>query len=54
MDFVEYNPFMDNKGEQTARPLKRTMLECITGIAMRKEGIDPDYIRKYVTGEMNE
>ncbi|NQU15651.1 MAG: hypothetical protein HQ561_15970 [Desulfobacteraceae bacterium] len=53
MDFVAYNPFMDNKGAQTARLLKRTMLQCITGIAMGKKRIDPDHISKYVTGEVD-
>ena len=41
-DVVEYNPFYDNKGQQTARLVRRTMLQFLTGIAMKKQGMDPN------------
>ena len=50
-DVVEYNPFYDNKGQQTARLVRRTMLQFLTGIAMKKKGIDPDYIHPRVSGK---
>ena len=42
-DLVEFNPFYDNRGQQTARLCRRVMLSFLTGIAMKKDGIDPDY-----------
>ncbi|MBO9422519.1 arginase family protein [Labrenzia sp. R4_2] len=50
-DFVEFNPFYDNKGQQTARLVRRTMFQFLTGIAMKKEGMDPKYIHPRVSGE---
>ena len=50
-DIVEYNPFYDNKGQQTARLVRRTMLQFLTGIAMRKDGIDPEYIHPRISGD---
>lgn len=50
MDLVEFNPFYDNKGQQTARLMRRTMLTLLTGIAMKKEGIDPKFIHPRVSG----
>ena len=41
-DLVEFNPFYDNKGQQTARLCRRIMLQFLTGIAMKKAGMDPD------------
>ena len=49
-DLVEYNPFFDNRGQQTARLCRRVMLEFLTGIAMNKDGIDPKYVNPYVEG----
>ena len=34
-DIVEYNPFYDNKGQQTAMLARRVMLQFLTGIAMK-------------------
>lgn len=50
-DIVEFNPFYDNRGGQTARLVRRIMFQFITGIAMKKEGIDPDYIHPRVSGK---
>ena len=50
-DIVEYNPFYDNKGQQTARLARRIMLQFLTGIAMKKQGMDPDYIHPMVEGK---
>ncbi|MEM8885412.1 MAG: arginase family protein [Planctomycetota bacterium] len=47
-DIVEYNPFYDNRGQQTARLVRRVMLQFLTGIAMKKEGMDPNYIHPRV------
>ena len=49
-DIVEYNPFYDNRGQQTARLVRRVMLQFLTGIAMKKDGISPDYIHPRVSG----
>lgn len=49
-DIVEFNPFFDNKGQQTARLVRRTMLQFLTGIAMKKAGMDPDYVHPRVSG----
>ncbi|MGO1120968.1 arginase family protein [Rhodovibrionaceae bacterium A322] len=51
VDFVEFNPFYDNKGQQTARLVRRTMFQFLTGIAMKKAGIAPDYIHPRVAGK---
>lgn len=51
VDFVEFNPFYDNKGQQTARLVRRVMLQFLTGIAMRKDGIDPMYVNPRVSGD---
>ena len=51
MDIVEYNPFYDNKGQQTARLVRRVMLQFMTGIAMRKEGKDPEWVNPRVSGK---
>ncbi len=50
-DIVEYNPFYDNQGKQTARLVRRIMFQFLTGIAMKKDGIDPDYIHPRVAGD---
>ncbi len=50
-DVVEFNPFYDNKGQQTARLVRRVMLQFLTGIAMKKNGMDPKYIHPRVKGE---
>lgn len=50
-DVVEYNPFFDNKGQQTARLVRRTMLTFLTGIAMKKKGMDPGYVHPRVAGD---
>ena len=50
-DVVEFNPFYDNRGGQTARLVRRIMFQFITGIAMKKAGIDPDYIHPRVSGK---
>ena len=49
VDVVEYNPFMDNKGKQTARLVNRVILQFLTGIAMQKKGLDPFYIDPLVS-----
>ena len=51
VDFVEYNPFFDNLGKQTARLMRRTMFQFLTGIAMRKEGIEPDFVHPRISGK---
>ena len=51
VDLVEYNPVYDNAGRQTARLMRRTMFQFLTGIAMRKEGIEPDFIHPRISGE---
>ncbi len=51
VDFVEFNPFYDNKGQQTARLVRRTMFQFLTGIAMKKEGIEPDFVHPRISGE---
>ena len=50
MDIVEYNPLYDNRGQQTARLVRRTMLSLLTGVAMKKQGMDPNYIHPRVEG----
>ena len=50
-DVVEFNPFYDNRGEQTARLVRRIMLQFLTGIAMKERGMDPDYIHPRVSGK---
>ena len=49
-DVVEFNPFYDNRGQQTARLVRRTMLQFLTGIAMKKAGMDPEYVHPRVIG----
>ena len=49
-DIVEYNPFYDNKGQQTARLVRRVALTIMTGIAMKKDGIEPDWVNPRVSG----
>ena len=50
-DLVEYNPFYDNKGQQTARLCRRVMLQVLTGIAMKQQGIDPKWVNPRVSGK---
>ena len=50
-DIVEFNPFYDNKGQQTARLVRRIMLQFLTGIAMKKDGVDPKYVHPRVSGD---
>lgn len=50
-DIVEFNPFYDNKGQQTARLVRRVMLQFLTGISMKKAGIAPDYIHPRISGK---
>ena len=50
-DFVEFNPFYDNESQQTARLVRRTMFQFLTGIAMKKDGIEPDFVHPRVSGE---
>jgi arginase family enzyme len=50
-DIVEFNPFYDNKGQQTARLVRRIMLQFLTGIAMKKNGMDPGYIHPRIKGQ---
>jgi len=50
-DIVEYNPFYDNKGQQTARLARRIMLQFLTGIAMKKKGMDPKYVNPRISGK---
>ncbi len=49
-DIVEFNPFYDNRGQQTARLCRRIMLQFLTGIAMKKEGIDPKWVNPRISG----
>ena len=49
-DVVEFNPFYDNRGQQTARLVRRVMLQFLTGIAMKKAGMDPEYVHPRVKG----
>lgn len=51
LDIVEYNPFYDNKGQQTARLCRRVMLQFLTGIAMKKKGMDPKYVHPRIKGK---
>ena len=48
--FKLYNPFYDNRGQQTARLCRRVMLQFLTGIAMKKAGMDPSYVNPRVSG----
>ncbi len=50
-DLVEYNPFYDNRGKQTARLARRIMLQFLTGISMKKAGMDPNYVHPRVAGD---
>jgi len=50
-DIVEFNPFYDNKGQQTARLVRRIMFQFLTGIAMKKEGMDPKYVHPMISGK---
>ena len=50
-DLVEFQPFYDNPGQQTARLCRRVMLQFLTGIAMKKKGIPPDYIHPRISGK---
>jgi arginase family enzyme len=51
VDFVEFNPFYDNAGQQTASLVRRTMFQFLTGIAMKKYGIAPDFVHPRISGE---
>ena len=51
IDIVEYNPFYDNRGQQTARLVRRTMLSLLTGIALKKKGMAPNYVHPRVSGD---
>ena len=51
LDIVEYNPFYDNRGQQTARLCRRVMLQFLTGIAMKKKGMDPKYVHPRIKGK---
>ena len=50
-DIVEFNPFYDNKGQQTARLVRRIMLQFLTGISMKKNGMDPKWVNPRVSGD---
>lgn len=50
-DVVEYNPFYDNRGQQTARLVRRTMFQFLTGIAMKKKGMEPDWVNPVISGD---
>lgn len=50
-DVVEYNPFYDNRGQQTARLVRRTMFQFLTGIAMKKKGLEPDWVNPVISGK---
>ena len=50
-DVVEYIPFYDNKGQQTAGLVRRTMIQFLAGIAVKKQGIDPDWVNPLVSGK---
>lgn len=50
-DIVEFDPFCDNKGQQTARLVRRIMLQFLTGISMKKDGIDPKWVNPRVSGD---
>ena len=50
-DLVEFNPFYDNKGQQTARLCRRVMLQFLTGIAMKKKGMDPKWVNPRIEGK---
>ena len=50
-DLVEFNPLYDNKGQQTARLCRRIMLQFLTGISMKKAGMDPKYVHPMVSGK---
>lgn len=50
-DVVECNPYYDNKGQQTARLVRRVMLTFLTGMAMKKDGIAPDFVHPRVSGQ---
>ncbi len=49
MDIVEFNPFYDNRGQQTARLCRRIMMQFLTGIAMKQRGMDPKYVNPRVS-----
>lgn len=51
VDFVEFNPFYDNKGQQTARLVRRTMFQFLTGIAMKKADMEPDFVHPRISGK---
>ena len=48
---MEFNPFHDNRGQQTACLVRRIMFQFLTGIAMNKAGMDPAYIHPRISGE---
>ena len=50
-DIVEFNPFYDNRGQQTARLCRRIMIQFLTGIAMKKQGMDPTWVNPRVSGK---
>ena len=50
-DIVEFNPFYDNRGQQTARLCRRIMLQFLTGIAMKKQGMDPKWVNPRIKGK---
>jgi len=50
-DIVEFNPFYDNRGQQTARLCRRIMIQFLTGIAMKKQGMDPKWVNPRVSGK---
>jgi arginase family enzyme len=50
-DFVEYNPYLDNNGMQSARMVRHLALACLGGIAMNALEMDPEYVQPQVTGQ---
>ena len=53
LDVVEYSPYMDNRGHQTARLVNKIMVQYLTAIAMKRKGLDPDYIHPLVADPPN-
>ena len=53
IDVEGYQPFMDNRGQQTARLVNRIMFEFLTGMAMKRHGLDPEYIHPQVKDPSN-
>ena len=50
---MEYDPWVDNRGYQSAPLVNRIMFQYLSRIAVKKKGIDPSYINPRITNPPN-